>query len=362
MTETLYISKENKETYSTDEVLLCFKNSDNLDEIKAYVEKAEERLYVAWASVDGIDSDNQKIPIGLVIKAQDELMKRGAPLQYRHTNKNVGKTLAYKVAQHPKSGGIGVLHLNMIYNGLPIDDEVWTDIVSGKLKGLSVGGQGVIGSKEYNDNLKSMVEVYSEFGQYETSPVENPANRLALNEAVSAVAKENKMAEEKKIQEVVKELSDVVSSLKEGFDELNSKVDNLKKEEAPTPEAEGKEPEVSEEEKTTEDKEVEKDGDSSISPIDALSAQVSDLTAKFDSFTKSAVEKEEKVEETNKEEEVVKEETIEETVTMEAPKVSIEKEESKRDIAKEYNDVMAKFQNGEATYYEVLDVMKGKNK
>lgn len=364
MAETLYISKENKDTYTTDEVLLCFNNSDNLEEIKAYVEKAEDRLFVSWASVDGTDKDGEKIPIGLVIKAQDKLMERKAPIMYRHTNKNIGRTLNYKVYQHPKTGRMGVLHLNLIYDDLPIDNEVWENIKNGKLKGLSVGGQGVIGSKEYNDDLNSMVEVYSQFGQYETSIVENPSNPLALTEAVS-VAKEDKMAEDKKeIQDVVKELSEVVSSLKTDVETLNSKFDEIKKEESePVKEVETKVEEEAVEEKSEEAVETEKESDSIT--IETLASQVSDLSSKVESLTKESKkedteDKEDEEKPVKKEaevEEVVKEETIE----MEAPAVNVEKQEEKKDVMKEYNEDMSKFQKGELTYEQVLNKYKRGN-
>lgn len=355
MEETLCISKENKDTYTTEEVLLCFNNSDNLDEIKSYVEKAEERLFVSWASVEGTDNDGQKIPIGLIIKAQDELMKRKAPIMYRHTNKNVGRTLSYKVSQHPRKGRMGVLHLNLIYNALPIDNETWEDIKSGKLKGLSVGGQGVIGSKEYNDELKTMVDVYSKFGQFETSTVEDPSNPLALNEAVSLVAKENKMVEDtNKIQDVVKELSDTVSSLKTDVEKLKS---DIKKEESETiPEPE-KDKEVVEEEvvEETVEKVVETEKDSDKIKIETLASQVSDLSSKVDNLTKES-KKVETVKEVVKEKEVEVEK--EETITMEAPAVNTEKKEKQVDVMKEYNEDMSKFQKGEFTYEQVMNKYK----
>ena len=360
MTEALYISKETKDTYSTQEVINIFNNSDNLDEIKKCIEKAEDRVFVSWASVDGIDSDKEKIPIDLVIKAQENLMKRGSPIMYRHTNKNVGKTLAYKVKQHPQSGRLGVLHLNLIYSGLPIDDEVWNDIKQGKLKGLSVGGQGSIGSKEYDENLKSMVDVYSAFGQYETSIVENPANPLARNEAVSAVAKEEKMTEEKQIQDIVKELSDAVSSLKEEVDTLKSSIKKEDDNVEPVTEEQPVEQETTEEEKEVEEPTVEdtEKEDNSLT-IESLSKQVTELSGVVDNLVKSANK-----EEVSKEVDAVKEEKVvevekEDTITMEVPAVDTTKEEKNvKDVEKEYNNVYKDFSEGKISYKEAIEKLR----
>jgi len=359
-TETLYISKET-DTYSTDEVKLCFINSENIEEIKAYVEKADERLFVSWASVDGYDNDREKIPIDLVIKAQDELMKRGAPIMYRHTNKNIGKTLAYKVAQHPKTNKLGVLHLNKVYNSLPIDDEVWQDIKTGKLKGLSVGGQGVIGSKEYDDETGSMIDIYSKFGQYETSVAQNPSNPLAINEAFSCVAKEKQMGEEKQIQEIVKELSDVVTSLKKEVETIKSDFADIKKEEKTEENVEDKTEEVktedkeesSEPDKTPKEAEVGEATEPAEAPAEAGVEKEADLKTQVESIAKEVKAISEKINDLTKEESVDKEET--ETVTMEAPATEVKKEEQTKDISKEYNEAMKEFEQGKVSYEEVMN-------
>lgn len=384
MTETLYISKE--ETFHEEEVVAVFKNSEDLEEIKKTVEQSKERLYVSWASVDAVDNQNQKIPISLIIRSQEDLMKRGAPIMYRHSNKHVGKTLAFKIMQHPQTGKLGVLHLNKIFNDLPIDHEVWENIKNGTLKGSSVGGQGIIGTKEYDSDLKSMVDVYSGFGQYETSIVKNPANPLALNEAYSEIAKEKQMEETNNfnIEDVVKGISESVEQIKTDIAELKANKVEVAKEEAVsvseqvTPTA----PAVS--------TEAEKAGGSSLS-VDDLASQIGELKKTVETLSKSYYKKEDSKEEESEDakkeessiekenvqeasvekettEEVAKEEVTEEktevvkgekVIETQAPEVAEVKSETVN-VSKEITEKLSAFDKGEASFEEVMAVARGK--
>lgn len=210
MEEILFVNKSESQSYSLSDVIDTFKSTDNMDIIKNLVEKAEDRLYVSWASVDAVDNAGEKIPIEDVIKQQDILMKRGGAISNEHTNAIVGKTLAYKVMIHPITKTLGVLHLNQIYNDNLRDNQVWADIVNKKKTGSSVGG--VHNVKESYSTLDadsgSFVKVLSGFGQYETAVTEKPCNKYATIEANSVIAKsDKKMGKE----EVKKEDNMVVS-------------------------------------------------------------------------------------------------------------------------------------------------------
>lgn len=178
-------------TFDTAEVLQKFLEAKDVDEIKPYVERAKDRLYVSWASVEGRDKDGQRIPIDDVIEEQDKLMRRNAPISDMHTNRHVGQTLAYKVLQHPVTGTLGVLHLNKIWSGdiaNPVDDQVWKETQLGIRQGSSVGG--INESKSYTQEKDGrMTEVLEGFHHYETANVYRGANPWAYNEAVSIVAK-----------------------------------------------------------------------------------------------------------------------------------------------------------------------------
>lgn len=175
----------------TSEVLNEFLNSESLEAMRRAVEMAEDRLYMTWASVDARDRDGERIPIERIIEQQDTLLDRGGPVQDMHTNRNVGRTLAYRVFEHPETKTLGVLHLNKIFNNFRVDDKVWQETVSGERTGSSVGG--TIDNSSPISYVKEedgqMTPLLDSFEQHETSNVYKPANPWATNEAVSLVAK-----------------------------------------------------------------------------------------------------------------------------------------------------------------------------
>lgn len=188
----LFINKQNqKNVYNTDDVLEIFINSNDLEEIKEKVENATERLYVSWASVDVVDSDNEKVPIEQVIQQQETLMRRHGPITDTHTNAIVGETLAFKVMNHPDLNKLGVLHLNRIYGDNELDNKVWEETVNGERTGSSIGGFNMENKIEYGEDGKPFM-IRDGFRQYETASVVKPANPFALNEAVSLIAKSAK--------------------------------------------------------------------------------------------------------------------------------------------------------------------------
>lgn len=192
-TTIVLTQKSESKTYSTKEVIKAFMNAKSIEDFKDYVEKAKDRLYASWASVDAADTDGEHIPIQDIIKDQDILVyKRGGTITDSHTNNHVGKTLAYKVMTHPKTGTTGVLHLNKIFDDMLVDDKVWRETQTGERKGSSVGGFSNPEGSEWVDMDGSMVKRLADFRQFETANVTEPANPYATNVAVSMVAKEKK--------------------------------------------------------------------------------------------------------------------------------------------------------------------------
>jgi len=339
MVEIICVSKEQEKVYSTDEVKRIFQSTDDLKKINSYVEKSSDRLYTSWASVDGKDRDGEKIPIELIIKSQETFFSRGAPLHDSHTNKPIGKSVAYKVMNEPKTGKLGVLYLNKVFRDYPTDNKAWDKIKKGEHTGSSVGGFGTIGSKEYDNESKSMIDVYDSFGQYEISSCKNPSNPLAINGAYSAVAKEFKMAEDNNIAEIMKEFKDSVSTFTGSITDLKESL------------------EVKKTEKKKEAEEVEKQ---------TLESLVSEIAEIKKSINEMKEIKKESQEEDKKEEkpEYKKEDTketkkqVEEVISMEAPNVNSPKEEI-IEISKEYEDNMEKFERGEISFDEVVKNYRG---
>ena len=194
MKEIVFVKKSDvSKGLAEEEVVRAFEENVELASIKEAVENSTERLYATWASVDARDNDGEIIPIEDVIAQQEILMKRNGPISDTHTNKIVGRTLAYKVLEHPKSKTLGVLHLEKIYDDNPHDDKVWDEIITEVRTGSSVGGINSSMSLGKDENGK-MVKVLEGFSQMETATVERPCNPFATNIAYSVVAKSNSTA------------------------------------------------------------------------------------------------------------------------------------------------------------------------
>lgn len=224
----MFVAKSESNGLSTDEVIRTFLEADDIPTIKASVERAGERLYATWASVEARDKTGQVIPIDDIIKQQDILLERNGPITDMHTNRVVGQTLAYKVMEHPQTKTLGVFHLNKIFDHHEIDDEVWKETQSGMRTGSSVGGYNKTKSITQEPDGR-ITEVLHGFAQLETASVYSPANQYSLNEAVSIVAKSySSVKTQDKLREALgKELEAYGQPLtKSAFNELFDSVYN----------------------------------------------------------------------------------------------------------------------------------------
>ena len=271
----MFIKKESAIGLSEADMIDIFTNSSNLEEIKRAVEMANDRVYVSWATVEAVDKTDEKIPIDEVIKGQDKLMERGAPITYGHSNYVCGKTLAYKVMEHPVSKTLGILHLDKIYNQTSEDDRVWKEIVNKELIGSSVGGFNTNDVRSYDKESNKMITEKRDFHQYETAIVSDPCNQYALNEAVSVVAKssdnknsapigeKNKEGELIMEEEVKKSFEDITKTLAAIMKKQESMDEEMKKPKEEVVKAEEevkpKEEEVKKEEEKEKEEEVKKE-------------------------------------------------------------------------------------------------------
>lgn len=177
---------------STEDVVRVFENSDDLmGGIKTAVENAKDRVYVTWATVLARDNVKEIVNMEEAIKEQEILLRRMGPISDTHTNRIVGRTLAYKVLMHPETNTPGILHLNVIYADNPVDDKVWQEIQSGERRGSSVGGINTSASYVLDPVTGQPAKQLDGFHHLETASVDNPCNPYALNVAYSVVAKSN---------------------------------------------------------------------------------------------------------------------------------------------------------------------------
>jgi len=110
-----------------------------------YIVNAQERIFKCWATVEILDTQGQIIPIEQMRKVMPMLLTRTVPIHIEHTNKAVGEALNYEFAQNADYGAEGLLVTGKIYKGFPLDDQAWFGIQSGKLRGVSIGGQSSTG-------------------------------------------------------------------------------------------------------------------------------------------------------------------------------------------------------------------------
>lgn len=223
MTKILFVKKQGlEETLTTDDIVRLFEESEDLEKIKAAVEKADDRILVTWATVEMKDKAGEIIPVSDVVRQQDTLLERGGPISDTHTNKIIGKTMAYKVMEHPDTNTMGILHLDKIFADNQLDDKVWNEIITGEKTGSSVGGFNTSQSMTRDPVTGEKAKVLEGFSHIETAMVDDPCNPMALNEAFSIVAKSNV----NKTREVKKsELSDTIRNLpNEVFDKIEKEI------------------------------------------------------------------------------------------------------------------------------------------
>jgi hypothetical protein len=200
-----FISFSKEGSLNTDEVLKVFKESTNLEEIKGAVQKAKERLFVSFDTVQTIDRQKEELPVdNQLMDTYKTYMNRGGILLDLHSNTQLGKTLDYKSFNHPDNNLPGVLTINKVYDDYPYDNEMWNKMQRGEIKGVSVGGK--VDHKEISkDGLGGLYRKLKGFCMGEKSLVHGsrvPCNPLATIPAFSLIAK----SDFENIEELGKEL------------------------------------------------------------------------------------------------------------------------------------------------------------
>lgn len=248
----------------------------------------EMRKFECWGSVEVIDRQNEIIPIDEVYKIMDIWVDRGAPINFNHTNRQVGKGLNWRPAV--KNGKKGVLITGMIYKHYKEDDEIWEGIKKGEFEGLSIGGKSFLHEKDENGNtsLKHLIG-------YEFSVVERTGNQEATFTEVNAMAKsiETKKDDEPVMDEKPEtDLAEQVSQLKNVVTGLVEKLAMVEEKIAGKPEEETPVEEQKSEDKEDEDEEDEKkEDDPKDDEVEKLSKKFSGMEQEIADLKKSIVVK-----------------------------------------------------------------------
>lgn len=185
--EILTVSKG--ENLGTNELKRLFKSSENLKELEEKVKKAKERIFLSWDTVEIRDKTDDKIPIDeyLIRKYEVYVNERNGAISDNHSNKIIGQTLDYKPMKHPKTGEMGILTLNKIFNNYEIDDKVWKGIQTKERKGVSVGGESHKQKDKFEDNKP--IRELKQMDVLEKASTETPCNPEALIPSFSEIAK-----------------------------------------------------------------------------------------------------------------------------------------------------------------------------
>jgi len=285
------------------------------------IQDEKERLFTAYATVEIKDKQGQFVPITNFKKAFYKFMARGAPMNWQHTNRIIGKVINGEEEQLGEYKAFKITGLIYSHDDdIPDYDEAWDAIKSGSATGVSIGGGRplLVMKNGVNGQVDELVTV----PLLEISVVENPANPLALITGFS-MAKADVIQQElanksevKKMDEVngqkPSEVIDLAKSLQimsEGMSKMYSMMEKMyskmdaTEEAAVTEEVPEEVAEESKEEVTpaVEDEEVAKEDDKEVK--EEVKEKVADVPAKEE----EELEKEEPAPEDTKEKDVSEE-------------------------------------------------------
>jgi hypothetical protein len=156
--------------------------------VKFNVLDEEKRLVAGYISTEIVDNQGDLVPIEELEKTMLTLMDRGGFLNYSHSNKSVGKILQWDVRENPEVKKKGIYVVAKIFNDYHVDDLVWEKVKAGELGGFSIGATAKEAKMKLRDGKRGLprdVDVLHDVSLMEVSLVENPANPLALVDAVS---------------------------------------------------------------------------------------------------------------------------------------------------------------------------------
>ena len=160
--------------------------------VEDFVENNEDmRLVEGYASVQIKDQQGDIVPIKSMENAMFDYMDRGGLIMYGHTSKPVGKVLHWVVEKDKAFKVPSVKIVAKLNVGYKIDDQAWSEIKSGNLKGFSIGGQAIETSETKGDDGVS-ARVLDKIELSEISLVEMPANQGAVLVATSIAKGVNK--------------------------------------------------------------------------------------------------------------------------------------------------------------------------
>ena len=152
----------------------------------------QERIFRAWGSVEVRDKEGQLIPMDELKKVMPVLMRRGGFIIDSHSNRVHGKLLDYDFKDKIVNGKPkpGIIVTGKVFKDYKSDDEFWSDIKTGKAKGMSFGGKTNYQDYALMDGVPT--EVLKEIEAFELSVVrgdKTPVNPEATMVSANKIAK-----------------------------------------------------------------------------------------------------------------------------------------------------------------------------
>ncbi len=146
--------------------------------------EGNRRLFKGYLTVEMVDKQNE-------ITIRDELLKvvpvwinRGGPISDNHSNRIVGRGLAYEKTdvwdEDSKRSYPAIMILGEIYKNYQLDDFIWEAIKTGEYKGLSFGGSTKTNRVPVVQENGQIAYALKDLEQYEVAVCKDPAVPLAL--------------------------------------------------------------------------------------------------------------------------------------------------------------------------------------
>ena len=152
-----------------------------------------ERRFSGVSTVEMVDIDGEITSRDMMLGQFQKWMKRGAPIIDRHSNRVVGKGLAYEpvevLDEDSQKKFYGIKMDAKIFSDHKLDDSVWENIKSGAYRGLSYGGANLQNREPIKQSDGTLAYKLNDVELYEVSVCPEPAAPLALITEFNTLAK-----------------------------------------------------------------------------------------------------------------------------------------------------------------------------
>lgn len=145
----------------------------------------EDRMFSGWGTVEIKDNQGDIIPISAFEDIMPLVMERGGVIMDSHSSRHVGKILDWEIKD--KDGNKGIYLTAEIFSNFEIDDEIWKDILDGRITGFSLGGDAH--EVDFDCDEEGCIRRIKDLEIFEWSVVRSPANPEATIDEVNRLAK-----------------------------------------------------------------------------------------------------------------------------------------------------------------------------